>query len=112
MAFSIRYHSEPGGESPDEYLLNNPDPEGTADVLRWIETLASTPLAQWPRRRTKKVSDHIWQLNVSHHRVLYFLHGECIVVVHAFRKPRPKVQRNAYDLAERRYSNYLQRIGN
>ena len=107
MAFSIRYYSEPGGDSPAEYLLNNPDPEGTADILRWLETLASTPLGQWPHTRTKKVTTHIWQLNVKHHRVLYFLHDQSIVVVHAFRKPKPKVQREAYKLAERRYSDYV-----
>ena len=111
MPFTICYHSEPGGESPDEYLLSNPDPEGAADALRWLETLASTPMAEWPRRRTKKVTDHIWQLNVSEHRILYFIHSQTIVVVHAFRKPRPKVQHQAYNLAESRYDNYISRHG-
>lgn len=109
MAFRIFYHSEPGGESPDEYLLSNPDPEGAADALRWLETLASIPLSEWPRRRTKKVTKNIWQLNASEHRILYFIHNQAIVVVHAFRKPRPKVQRQAYELAERRYENYTSR---
>ena len=98
--------------TPEQYLLSNPDPDGAADVLRWLETFASTPLQEWPRRRTKKVTQHIWQLNVSHHRVLYFLDRQAIVVVHAFRKPSVNKERQAYDLAERRYDNYMSQQAN
>lgn len=109
MPFIIKYHSEPGSESPEDYLIDNPD--DAPIILRKIKILAEVSIAEWSGRKVKKVTENIWQLSQSRHRVLFFLHQHNLVVVHMLKKPANKKQKKAYQLAERRYTNYIEQFG-
>lgn len=109
MSFIIKYHSEPGSDSPEDYLFENPDDAPV--ILRKIKTLSEVSIAEWSGRKAKKVTENIWQLSHSRHRILFSLHRHNLVVVHMLKKPNTKKQRKAYLLAERRFSNYIYQFG-
>ena len=66
MSFVIQYHSEPGSESPEDYLRENPDDAPV--ILRKIKTLSEVSIAEWSGRKAKKVTDNIWQLSFPFRR--------------------------------------------
>jgi hypothetical protein len=106
MALEIVYSTLPGGEDPVTYIQGQP-PEEAANLFRWIETFADTPPGEWPRMKSKRVAEHLWQHNQGAHRVLFAIRAGELIVLHAFRKAPRKEEQAAYRLAEQRFEDYV-----
>jgi arabinogalactan endo-1,4-beta-galactosidase len=101
MGLAIKYY--PAGSGGPEAYISGQAQAQAAGLYTWIETFAATYPGEWKSLKAKKVTDHVWQHNKGPHRVLFFMQGGNLVVVHAFRKPSQREERKAYELAEKRY---------
>lgn len=109
MNLVIKYHEEPGRPSPEQYLLREICQEESAAILLKLEMIAKSPVENWREIGAKGVKGFkpIWQLNYKVHRTLFFVHKHFLVVVHTFKKPKRKKQNSAYELAMRRYKDFI-----
>jgi hypothetical protein len=102
------------GESPvDEFLDELPE-KLRGKVAKWIELLEEKG-PDLPRPYADVLRGKIRELRVSFGhsecRLLYFIHGNRIVITNGFLKKTPRVQPDAIDRAERRRMDWLARCG-
>lgn len=90
----------PKGErhSPYDFLKEMPDGSAQAQIVHRLRVISELPLSDWPSW-THRVEGKIYQLSSGAYRVMYFLDGEDIVIVHAFRKKSRKTRRSAINRA-------------
>ena len=100
------YHDQPGTPSPRGYISELPAAD-RANVDHRFGVIRDFDIPDWPRSWVKKLEDKIWQLKSKSTRILYFLHDDAIIVVHAFRKRTLKTRRKHIDLALSRLDDYL-----
>ena len=110
MLCNLVYHEVPGEPSPLGYI-NDLRPAEKAKVFHQLEVLQQTPIPQWPPKWVSILEDKIWELKSGDHRILFFLHTESIVVVHAVRKRARTLRRSDIKLAKRRRGDYVHEFG-
>ncbi len=99
----------PSGErdSPYDYILALSDNVEKVQIRRRLNTLRELELGEWSHRWVHKITTDIWQLTAGNNRLMYFLDGRTIVVLHACRKVKGKTRRQDKERAIIHYDEYM-----
>ncbi|ACX52462.1 protein of unknown function DUF891 [Ammonifex degensii KC4] len=110
----IIFYETPSGRCPVADYIAGLDARTQAKVARALDLLEEHgPAIGMPHVRRLEGTEGIFELRVPFggqaHRLLFFLDGEKIVVVHAFTKKSSKTPKNEIQTAVLRMDDYLRR---
>lgn len=109
----VEFYADAAGRSEVLDFINSlSDPERAA-IKRSIELLLEFGL-QLPAPHVRPIVGQrkLWELRVGSIRLLYFAHtGREFVILHAFRKKGRKTPQREIAVAQRRRTEFLERVG-
>ncbi len=108
MKRTVRFFPDNGERnSPLDYIRSVPKADGHLIGYR-LALLAETELADWPPGWVKHFEGKVYELKTKPSRVMFFLDGEYLVVIHAFKKPANKTRPADVNRMRLHFQAYLQ----
>lgn len=112
MGHELRFYETARGERPVTSYLKRQGKRVSAEA-GWLLTRLESEGSALERPAADYVEDGIYELRVivdrQQHRILYFFHGDAIVVTNAFKKKSGPVPKPEIERAKRARADWLAR---
>ena len=107
--WNIEYFENFSGKCPVQIYIEELEVSVRAKVLRTIELLEDFG-PELPMPFSKHARGKIWELRVSHERILYYIYtGKKIILLHGFAKKTNKIHMREILTAEKRLKEFERR---